>query len=56
MDFAEFLVREAKVMVVPGENWGLYRKDDYVRISYSHPRSVIEDALERIAKAVRILP
>jgi aspartate aminotransferase len=47
--FADYLLTEAQVAVVPGSGFGA---DDYVRLSYATSMPAIEKGLARIAKAV----
>lgn len=49
-EFADLLLEQEAVAVVPGENWGTYRSRDYVRISYSQPPHLVEEAIERIRR------
>jgi aminotransferase len=53
-EFAEFLVREAHVTVVPGSAFGSYG-EGYIRISYAAAYEQLEEALNRIEKAVKRL-
>ena len=46
--FAEYLLNEARVAVVPGSGFGA---DGYVRLSYATSMSTIQKGLERIAEA-----
>jgi aspartate aminotransferase len=48
-DFADYLLSEAGVAVVPGSGFGA---DDYVRLSYATSMLAIEKGLDRIAKAI----
>lgn len=50
--FAEFLAREAKVITVPGSAFGNYG-EGYIRLSYAAAYSDLEEALNRIEKAVK---
>ena len=52
IDFTEFLLEEAKVAVVPGQEFG---RDEYIRISYATSMQDIEEGLSRIEKAVEKL-
>ncbi len=52
--FAEFLVNKAHVTVVPGSAFGNYG-EGYIRISYATAYKQLEEALNRIEKAVRHL-
>jgi aminotransferase len=53
-EFAEFLVRKAHVTVVPGSAFGSYG-EGYIRISYAAAYEQLEEALNRIEKAVKHL-
>jgi len=53
-EFAEFLAKEACVAVVPGSAFGNYG-EGYIRISYAAAYGQLEEALDRIEKAVRKL-
>ncbi len=53
-EFAEFLVKEAHVTVVPGSAFGSYG-EGHVRISYATAYEQLEEALNRIEKAVKHL-
>jgi len=53
-EFAEFLVRKAHVTVVPGSAFGSYG-EGYVRISYAAAYKQLEEALNRVEKAVKRL-
>jgi aminotransferase len=53
-DFADFLSREARVIVVPGSAFGS-RGEGYIRISYAAAYEQLEEALERVEKAVKKL-
>lgn len=53
-EFAEFLVREAHVTTVPGSAFGNYG-EGYIRISYAAAYEQLEEALDRIEKAVKRL-
>ncbi len=48
-DVAEFLLREARVAVVPGEG---FCAPGYIRLSYATSEAIIQAGLERIAEAV----
>jgi len=52
--FAEFLVREAHVTTVPGSAFGNYG-EGYIRISYAAAYEQLEEALNRVEKAVKKL-
>lgn len=51
-DFADYLLAEALVAVVPGSGFGA---DHYVRLSYATSMATIEKGLARIASAVKAL-
>lgn len=51
VDLAEFLLKEAGVAVVPGSAFGL---PGHIRLSFATSREILEDALSRIAKAVKV--
>ncbi len=51
-EFAEFLVRDAHVTTVPGSAFGSYG-EGYIRISYAAAYEQLEEALNRIEKAVK---
>ncbi len=53
-EFSEGLLREEKVAVVPGEAFGEAGRG-HVRIAYTVPAGVLEEALERIYRFVRRL-
>lgn len=53
-EFAEFLLNEAGVTVVPGSSFGDYGKG-YIRISYAAAYEQLEEALDRIERAVNRL-
>lgn len=50
--FCDYLRKEAKVLVNPGIHYGL-GGEGYIRMNIAYPRKVLEDALDRIKKAVR---
>ncbi len=52
--FAEFLLKKAKVVGVPGSEFGKFG-EGYIRFSYATSYRKIESALNRIEKAVRKL-
>ncbi len=52
--FCEFLLREAKVMAVPGTAYGSHG-EGYIRISYAAGFKQLEVAMDQIEKAVRKL-
>ena len=49
IDFAEFLLEEARVAVVPGLAFG---HDDHIRLSFTSPRDVLEEGLDRVRRAL----
>lgn len=49
MDFAQYLLDNAKVAVIPGAGFGT---DNYIRLSYATSLENIEEGLNRIEKAV----
>jgi aspartate aminotransferase len=49
VDFARFLLREARVAVVPGSAFGL---DDCVRVSYAASMNLLSEGLDRIEAAL----
>jgi len=49
VDFAEFLLEQAGVAVVPGAAFG---DDDHVRISFAAARATLERAVERLAESL----
>jgi len=51
-EFVEYLVKEAEVIAVPGSSFGR-NGEGYVRFSYATSYNRIEEALNRIEKAVR---
>jgi aminotransferase len=50
--FSDFLLKKAKVLVVPGTEFGKYG-EGYVRMSYATAYEKIEEALNRIEKVVK---
>ncbi|MBW1996088.1 MAG: aminotransferase class I/II-fold pyridoxal phosphate-dependent enzyme, partial [Deltaproteobacteria bacterium] len=52
--FADFLLTEAQVAVVPGDAFG-ESGEGHVRISYSIPYEEIEKGMERVAEAIKKL-
>jgi len=50
--FADFLLKMAKVIVVPGTEFGRYG-EGFVRMSYAISYDKIEEAMDRIEAAVR---
>jgi aspartate/methionine/tyrosine aminotransferase len=53
-EFAGFLVRDARITTVPGSAFGSYG-EGYIRISYAAAYRQLEEALNRIEKAVKKL-
>lgn len=51
-EFSEFLLREARVITVPGSAFGSYG-EGHIRISYSAAYEQLEEALDRIERAVK---
>jgi len=51
-EFADFLVKKAKVTTVPGSSFGSYG-EGYIRISYAASYEKLEEALDRIEKATK---
>lgn len=51
-EFAEFLLKEARVSVAPGSSFGSYG-EGYIRISYATSYEKLEEALDRIEKTVK---
>ena len=51
-EFAEFLIKNAHIATVPGSAFGSYG-EDYIRISYAAAYEQLEEALNRIEKAVK---
>jgi aminotransferase len=52
--FTLFLLKEARVMTMPGSTYGKYG-EGYIRISYAAAYDKLEEALDRIEKAVKKL-
>jgi aminotransferase len=52
--FAEFLIREARIATVPGSAFGSHG-EGYIRVSYATTYELLEEALNRIEKAVEKL-
>lgn len=50
-EFAEFLVKEANVVTVPGSAFGVHG-EGYIRVSYAASYEKLEEALNRIERAV----
>ncbi|MCD6242419.1 pyridoxal phosphate-dependent aminotransferase [Candidatus Bathyarchaeota archaeon] len=53
-DFAQFLLKEARVVTVPGSGFGKYG-EGYLRLSYATSYEQLEEAMNRIEKAVKKL-
>jgi len=53
-EFTMHLLREAKVIVVPGSAFGRFG-EGYIRISYSISREMLKEAINRIAKSIEKL-
>jgi aminotransferase len=53
-EFAEFLIKSAHIATVPGSSFGNYG-NGYIRISYAAAYAQLEEALNRIEKAVKTL-
>jgi len=53
-EFAEFLIKRAHIATVPGSSFGNYG-NGYIRISYAAAYEQLEEALNRIEKAVKTL-
>jgi aminotransferase len=53
-ELANFIVREAHVMTVPGSAFGCYG-EGYLRLSYAAADDELEEALSRIEKVVKKL-
>jgi aspartate/methionine/tyrosine aminotransferase len=51
-EFAQFLVRNAHIATVSGSAFGSYG-EDYIRISYAAAYEQLEEALDRLEKAVK---
>ena len=52
VEFAEFLLEHAKVVVIPGVAFG---SDNNIRISFAAPREEIKKGIERIGEALNLL-
>jgi aminotransferase len=50
--FAEFLVKQAHVAIVPGSAFGSYG-ENYLRVSYAAAYEQLQDALDRIEKSIK---
>jgi aspartate/methionine/tyrosine aminotransferase len=50
MSFAERLLEEAWVSIVPGHDFGTHEADRYLRLSYATARPQLEEAVRRIAR------
>ena len=53
VDYAKFLLQEARVATVPGSAFGL---EGHIRLSYATSTKNIEEALVRIRTAVEVDP
>jgi len=53
-DFAQMLLKEARVATVPGSTFGSYG-EGYIRISYAAAYEQLEEAMDRFEKAVKRL-
>lgn len=51
-DFSEFLVEQAKVVVIPGVAFG---SDNNIRISFASPKKVLTEGVARISDALNLL-
>ncbi|MBI4894367.1 MAG: pyridoxal phosphate-dependent aminotransferase [Candidatus Aenigmarchaeota archaeon] len=51
-EFSEFLIREAKVLTVPGNQFGS-SGEGFIRMSYATSKDKISDAMDKIEMAVR---
>ena len=54
VEFSKYLLEKAKVLVVPGTEFGKYG-EGFVRMSYATKYEKIEEAMDRVEKAVRKL-
>lgn len=52
-DFAEKLLQEAHVSVVPGSDFGKFQTEHYVRISYANSLDNLRTAIKRIEQVIR---
>ena len=52
--FSEFLLKEAQVIIVPGSMFGRLG-EGYIKLSYTTDYSKLEEALNRIEKALKKL-
>lgn len=52
--FVEYLVKQARVLTVPGSSFGRYG-EGYIRISYAAAYEQLEEAMDRVEKAVKKL-
>ena len=52
VEFAEFLIEHAKVVVIPGVAFG---SDNNIRISFAVPKEEIKKGIERIGEALNLL-
>lgn len=53
-DFAFDLLREANVCVVPGRDFGSAQTRHYVRLSYANKQEKLEEAVDRMARYLRL--
>ena len=53
MDFAERLLEEAWVSIVPGHDFGTHEADRYLRLSYATAQAQLEEAVRRISQLIR---
>jgi len=53
IEFAERLLDEAWVSLVPGHDFGQHEADRYLRLSYATSRPQLEEAVKRIADLIR---
>ena len=52
MAFAERLLEEAWVSIVPGHDFGTHQADRYLRLSYATARPLLEEAVDRMARLI----
>ena len=48
-EFAEYLLEEAKIAVVPGSAFGA---EGYIRLSYATSKALIKEGMDRLEKAI----